>query len=297
MAAGRAYSPREDLIERIVDRAHACGVEVTGAHLVCADGWGAYRAIARPLIRFERIAASAEVSADQHAGTALPRVAKAYRRRVATRLSSCERQLAGLRGAAPGGPEPTPDGPGDGAGGPAALDVVRLPEAWERVLTDEAGALDAADTALLALSFATPLLRDALLTQWSTDLDGGRTILAWQLAWRPDPSPGPPPSPPEGPLRMAGEGRRPDTERLVRGLDLARHVAASAPPRARAGSLAAAGWLAWALGNGTHAGAYADRAREIEPGHGLAGILVSLTDGGRLPGWVLDPPEDDDAAG
>lgn len=276
--------PREALIERVVDRAHACDLEVTGAYLVCADGWGAYgdRAAPHPLAR---IAPEGDVAADQHAGISLPRAAKTFRRRVAGRLATWERRVEALL---------APDAVAEAseARGPAALDVARLPDLWEDVLGTEPDRLDAGDAALLALSFATPLLRDALLTQWSTDLAGGRTILAWQLAWRPTSAAARLPRP-EGPLRMAGEGPRPDAARLRRGLALARRVAANAPTRAQAGALATCGWLAWALGNGTHAGAYADRARALEPRHGLAGIVASLADGGRLPAWAFALPEEE----
>ncbi|WP_162893060.1 DUF4192 family protein [Microbacterium halotolerans] len=349
--------PRESLVERVIDRADACGLHVHGAYLVAEDGWGAYGDVAAPLPLSQIVPEAGEALAhDQHDGTKLPRSSKSRRRAVAAELGRLEHEFAaallhraqtdrepggtgesadptgdGEEGRADGeadardpetdaphdsGPSAGEDSPSAGESDPSASDEERamamsaaastdpprrvsttnsLPDAFEEALAWDASHLEASDAGLLALAFETPLLRDTLLTQWSTDLEGGRTVLAWQLAWRPSP-PGDSPPLPDGPVRLAGEGPRPEGWRLRQGLALARQIAASAPRRARPGSLAAASWLSWALGNATHAAEYAEQAREMEPGHGLAGIMTTLTESGMLPAWAFASPAEPDGA-
>ena len=71
-------------------------------------------------------------------------------------------------------------------------------------------------------------------------------------------------------------------------LDLTRRLAAAAPRDAAAAMLATAGWLAWALGRSTYAHWHASRALEIDPDHGLAGIVDSFVGAGHLPEWAFE---------
>ncbi|RCS60339.1 DUF4192 family protein [Microbacterium sp. JB110] len=292
--------PRESLVERVIDRADACGLHVHGAYLVAKDGWGAYGDVAAPLPLSQIVPEAGEALAhDQHDGTKLPRSSKSRRRAVAAELGRLEHEFAAaLLHRARAGDEERPMALSDAAStdSPRRLGTTSaLPDAFEEALAWDASHLEASDAGLLALAFETPLLRDSLLTQWSTDLEGGRTVLAWQLAWRPAP-PGAAPPLPEGPVRLAGEGPRPEGWRLRQGLALARQIAASAPRRARPGALAAASWLSWALGNATHASEYAEQARGMEPGHGLAGIMTTITESGVLPAWAFASPAEPDGA-
>jgi hypothetical protein len=52
--------------------------------------------------------------------------------------------------------------------------------------------------------------------------------------------------------------------------------------------LAAAAWISWALGRSTHAAWYAERALEIEPGHGLSEIVATMIGAGHLPEWAFE---------
>lgn len=276
--------PREELVDRVLDRAEACGLGARGAYLVAADGWGAYGDRApRPHAEIE-LRPGSGLQHDQHEGTAVQRAGKARRRAVAAELERAEYAFAQLLLRRAGLVDPAAASPP--LAGP--LDEAALPDVFEAALGWDPDELGAADAGLLALVFSTPMLRDAALTQWSADERTGRAVLAWQLTWRPDDE-AEPGDVPNGVLRLTGAGERPDPDRLRRGLGLARAVAAAAPSRARAGALASAAWLSWALGNATHAGAYAERARSIEPEHGLTRILLGLVEHSRLPAWAFLP--------
>ncbi|WP_158685530.1 DUF4192 family protein [Microbacterium halophytorum] len=291
--------PREGLVDRVLDRAEACGLGVRGAYLVTADGWGAYGdAAPRPHAEIE-LRPGGGLDRDQHEGAAVQRAGKARRRAVAAELERSEYAFAQLLLRRAGLADPaasTAPAPADRAPGPRArpVDEASLPGLLDEALDWDAEGLDPADAGFLALVLSTPLLRDAALTQWSADIETGRTVLAWQFAWRPDTG-AEQGELPNGVLRLTGAGEKPDPERLRRGLALARAVAAAAPGRARAGALASAAWLSWALGNATHAGAYAERARGMEPEHGLARIILRLVELGRLPAWAFLPGREADA--
>ncbi len=88
-------------------------------------------------------------------------------------------------------------------------------------------------------------------------------------------------------MRMWGEGDPPQISRLEAALALARRAAAVAPRTSQPGALAMCAWLSWALGRSTHAAAYAERACEIEPEHGLSQIVLSFVSAGHLPDWAF----------
>lgn len=325
--------PQEELVDRVIDRADACGLEVRGAFLVTQDGWGAYGDVTGPASLTEIVPeAAAALAGDQHGGTDLPAVTNEERAAIAVALTRREREFAAwlvYRHAAADrmpGSEETVDDVGrapdrrdsvhgtDDTGAPpphAADEPVRsprsaeptsphesprpdeplppldaLPEIFERALCWDPLRLDAADAAVLALTFETPMLRDAMLTQWSSDVTGGRECLSWQLAWRPDGAVDREHAPP-GPFRLAGDGPPPEPWRMRQGLALARRVAAAAPPRAQGGALASAAWLSWALGSTTHAAHYIEAALEREPQHSFARLIEVLVVANRLPAWAF----------
>ncbi|MFB9310419.1 hypothetical protein BJY17_000129 [Agromyces hippuratus] len=87
---------------------------------------------------------------------------------------------------------------------------------------------------------------------------------------------------------MVGRSQlRPDARRVERALALLRQLVANAPTTHRVGPLCIAAWLAWSLGRGSAAGAYLDRAVEIDPGHSMAGLLGVLVGSGTLPEWAF----------
>jgi len=250
-----------DALLRCIDAAEYGLVD---ALCVASDGWGSYIEpdapyAARPLddIAAERVAwpGSGEPLADQHAGAELPPSDLVERERVGRWLR--ENRLA-------------PTSP-------------VFPEMIESFVLDDPELLDADGLAQLIQLLDLPLSRDIALTQWAGDLAEGRAIWAWQLAWSRGER-----RPHEGALRLAGEGRRPDPARLRTALALAKRAASAAPRARRAGPLVAAAWLSWALGNSTHAAHYVGLAREVDPDHGLAGIVATMIANHHLPAWVYD---------
>lgn len=88
---------------------------------------------------------------------------------------------------------------------------------------------------------------------------------------------------------MVGQSQlRPDACRVERALALLRRLIANAPSAHRVGPLCIAAWLAWSLGRGSAAGAYLDRALEIDPDHSMAGLLNALVGSGTLPEWAFN---------
>jgi hypothetical protein len=157
-----------------------------------------------------------------------------------------------------------------------------LPGFFEAALARSPEEGDTYDTAALVWCLARPSLRDVALVQWSGNLSEGDEAFDAQLRWE---------SGEEYPvhlaMRMWGEGEVPDVSRLQTALALARHAAAAAPRESQPGPLAMCAWLSWALGRSTHAAAYAERACEIEPEHGLSQIVLSFVHAGHLPEWAF----------
>jgi hypothetical protein len=157
-----------------------------------------------------------------------------------------------------------------------------LPSLFEDALTWEPETLDAYEAAALVWCLSRPSLRDIALVQWSGNLTEGDDALDAQLRWESGEE-----YPADVAMRMWGEGERPDVARLETALQLARNVAALAPRPSRPGPLSMCAWLSWALGRSTHAEAYARRACEIEPEHGLSEIVLSFVHAGHLPDWAF----------
>lgn len=157
-----------------------------------------------------------------------------------------------------------------------------LPGFFEDALSRPAGGADVYDTAALVWCLARPSLRDVALVQWSGNLAQGDEAFDAQLRWESGEE-----YPAHLAMRMWGEGDAPQVPRLETALALARHAAAVAPRDSRPGPLAMCAWLSWALGRSTHAAAYAERACEIEPEHGLSQIVLSFVNAGHLPDWAF----------
>ena len=87
---------------------------------------------------------------------------------------------------------------------------------------------------------------------------------------------------------MIGQSQlRPDAGRVERALAVLRRLIADAPPAHRVGPLCIAAWLSWSLGRGSAAGAFIDRAIELDPGHTMADLLAALIGSGALPEWAF----------
>ena len=157
-----------------------------------------------------------------------------------------------------------------------------LPGFFEDVLSWSPTEPDAHDAASLVWCLSRPSLRDVALVQWSGNLAQGDEAFDAQLRWESGEE-----YPAHLAMRMWGEGDQPEVSRLEAALALSRYAAAVAPRERRPGPLAMCAWLSWALGRSTHAGAYAERACEIEPEHGLSQIVLSFVQAGHLPDWAF----------
>ncbi|GAA1748500.1 DUF4192 family protein [Agromyces humatus] len=83
---------------------------------------------------------------------------------------------------------------------------------------------------------------------------------------------------------------RPERARVERALELLRPLIANAPEADRVGPLCIAAWLSWSVGRGSAAGAFLDRAVELDPAHSMAGLLATFMGSGALPEWAFVRP-------
>lgn len=316
--------PHAALAQALEDRADECGLRLTDALCVGADGWGSYLDLdlpagGRPLEDLDAPETERHLEVaegDQSTGSHLPPADLAERERVGRALLALDaavRVICGpdaASGRASRGPaggrsakkssaherslesDPAPDEMLAARIDPQALEALclldDLPALFEEALMWDADALSPYEAAALVWCLARPALRDVALVGWCGGLDAGDDALDAQLRWE---------SGEEYPTRLAmqmwGEGERPDPDRLEHALALVRRAAAAAPASHRAGALATAAWLSWALGRSTHAESYAVRACESEPEHGLAEIVRSFVAAGHLPDWAFRRPGSD----
>ncbi|GAA2000200.1 DUF4192 family protein [Microbacterium ulmi] len=314
--------PHAALARAIEARAHECGLDVTDLLCVGSDAWASYLDADRPpggrsLAELDIAPAGLPdlpvADGDQASGAELPRPDSAAREDVGRALRSLERAVALLCGpdAEPrrrGGSASSPRGrvaaPTD-SGEPTAChteeddDATRidpgalvavcrlddLPGLFEEALEWDAAALSPYECAALIWCLSRPSLRDIALVEWCGGIEAGDEALDAQLEWE-----GGAEYPAHLAMHMWGEGDRPDPDRLERALALARAAACVAPEDRRAGCLATAAWLSWALGRSTHAERYAVQACESEPEHGLAEIVRSFVHAGHLPDWAFRRP-------
>ncbi len=290
--------PRDDLARALVSRADACGLGVTDALCVGDDAWGSYLdpqcpPLGRPLQDLQlppRVDLPAVVG-DQSSGAQLPVVDLVEKERVGRALRSLEssiRLLCGDEGGHADRSEEASPPRIDPEALAAACLLDDLPALFEDSLRADPATLDAYRAAALVWCLARPAVRDVALVQWCSGFAAGDEALDAQLRWE-----GGEAYPDRLAQRMWGEGERPDITRLETALELVRHVAAAAPRAQRPGALAVCAWLSWALGRSTHAEHYAAAAREIEPAHGLSGIVLSFVAAGHLPDWAFHRPARD----
>lgn len=303
------------LVEAVIQRADACGLRVSDALCVASDAWCSYLETPGSSHALTELDASparnavpgdiANVSGDQSTGIELPVADFAERERVGVALErlthALDTMLSGDDWPTTGSSRPgsawLDDAtvtlerasrgislPGDGAtlGTAGALGALcDVPALFEDALGTPPEALGPDFIAALLLCLARPSMRDVALSQWSFDLDTGDEVLEAQLAWQDGV---------EFPAHLAGhmigEGPRPDIARVQTALTLVRSLAALAPKALRPAPLTVAAWLSWALGRSTHAAAYLDLVRAIDPNYGLAQIVSSMVSAGHLPDFL-----------
>jgi hypothetical protein len=304
---GRAEAlPHDALVGALLTRADLCGLRASDALCLAPDAWGSYLDPALPrggrsldAIPFDDPAFSdlPVRRGGQGAGAALPAADPAERARVARALDRLEAALQTVAAEilAVEGEDPDED-TDDGAGAHGAemesvdLFVARLlvedaPLFFEDVLDGDVAAPPAEQLAGLLWALSRPVLRDVALVQWASDLAHGDEAMDAQLTWTHGD-----PFPPDLGRIMWGEGAAPDAERLERALGMTRRALSAAPRAMRPGPFAACAWLAWALGNSTHAAAYARNALAIDPDHGMAQIVQTYVAAAHLPEWAFDRP-------
>lgn len=254
-----------------------CGVRIVDLLFVAADGWGGITHELSPLA--ELMPEDPEIQGlvrgeDQSAGTELIDLGKTDD--VSAALVTLKETIDALRG--------TPDEVSSDA-----LECVNwlddLPVFFETLMDYADAQLSEWAIATLAWCTERPALRDIALVQWTRDRAAGVEALAAQLAWE-----GGVEYPAHLAMQMWGEGLQPDPARLERALVLVKIVAGNTPTEYRAGALAVAAWLSWALGRSTHAEIFANQARECDPEHGLAEIVLSFVRAGHLPDWAFRRP-------
>lgn len=246
-----------DVLAEMTRRANECGLNLVDALYVAADGWGSTLTDDAPRPLTEIVTPddlASQVQSDQGAGAHIPVPEPKRAATVAAALAALDLSVG--------------------------FDLIAL---IERAASTPAEELPAEDAAAMIAVLARPALRDVALVQWVT-----RPIVG-AAAWRIQKASerGEEVSVAAVAAILLGQGPRPDATRLIGALDLARHVAAIAPGDDRAGALAAAAWLSWALGRSTHAAIYAGLAREIDPDHVMAGIVTTMVNAGHLPPFAF----------
>lgn len=268
----------EALMSAVTERAAACGIEIADELCVAGDAWGRYAdAVPRPRDEVP--------SLEQAPARADPALRAAVRDAFDATLRTVD-AIDRLDADADGG-VPMASGSRD-IDAHAAARVHAACESptvlFEAVLAWDPDDLDPYDIAILLFLLRGPAMRDVALTQWSADAAEGERTLAWQERWSRGEDPAP-----DGPLRLAGEGPRPEVDRLRRARAVASAIARVVPEELLAPAHTVAGWLAWALGSASAAASDIDIARRADPDYGLAQLMTQLLDAGHLPGWVFDP--------
>jgi hypothetical protein len=260
--------PHAPIMTALMRAAERAGFRVRDALCVAADAWGSYLdADHPPLARsLDEIGASTIgegiPAADRVAlgavddGASLPAVDLATAERVARLL---RRYRTGHR--------------------LSDFDAVRRVE-LSLGLTAET--IEDRDAALLLLVLQAPAMRDAAMLQFAF---GTRAGLAAVIGDRR-----------RSAALLCGDGPRPDPDRIRRAIAVLKAVAARAPRSARPAPLCVLAWLHWALGRGSVAGLFVDRALAIDPTHSMAGLLRAMFDSGALPQWAFEDPSGPSAA-
>lgn len=247
------------LAPALLARADECGLKIKDALYVAHNGWGGLLTDEGPRPLAEINASLAEghpIAGDQHSGAEIPAPAPA-------RLDAVSAAFEDF-----------------GLGDVADADWTALAEA---AVTSPAEEIDAADAVRLIFALSRPALRDVALVQWASDLAGGERAAEAQAGWERGEE-----YPADLAAIMWGDAPRPDAARLSAALTTVRHLTALTPQPVRAGLLASAAWLSWALGRSTHAADYARQALAIDPSHGLAEIVASFIQASHLPSWAFE---------
>jgi hypothetical protein len=287
------------LMLRLAQRARTAGLDVKDLLIVAGDGWGSLLDPdlppgGRSLEHIRPALLDGEPPLlDVEAALQLPRVGPESLREFDARLADWE-SLPDGTGTPVHGFDPSA-GLSGRSFGRAALPG---PPFVERVLAGldagpviegmlhphPEGGAPCACLALLAALADRPVLRDLAMLQFAWGPEFGAHVRKRTLLED------------GGPLQKAepvtlafsgGDMPRPDPRRIDAGLRIVILAAAHLPARERAPLFSMAAWLHWALGHGSIAGAFADRAARDDPRYPFAELLQNLFASGALPEWAF----------
>lgn len=89
--------------------------------------------------------------------------------------------------------------------------------------------------------------------------------------------------------QLVGLSVRPPAPRdVMLGIAFLKEYVAVGHPKVRATAYAVIAWFEWSLGGSTMAESYARTSLDLEPGHGLAGLIRNAVEAGLLPRWLME---------
>ena len=308
--AGVAGLPQERFAEVLCARARLSGFLVRDALCVAADGWGSYldpdcpagghplSAIAASDVHRAIPAAVRTDLATLQSRADLPAVDPSMKAKVARRLDRYQR-LGSTSQTVPELLELARD----------VLDPVPAAEAALGFDLEQLGVDDAAAVLFLVQG---PACRDQMMLQFAFGESVGRQTHELNLRYaiiqratgrslddiiaeEQDAGGDSPESRATGDLMLGLSRERPDPERIERAIRLLKLLVALAPRRARPAPLCMLAWLSWAMGRGSVAGIFVDRALTIDPRYGMAELLHTVFGVGHLPDWAFAVPPDETA--
>ena len=149
------------------------------------------------------------------------------------------------------------------------------------------------ESSLLLFAIQSPPLRDLIMLQWASDLATGERLWEGTKRYAEEGIPF------DDGLAdiMLGVGRRPDPERIERGIALLLKLVAGADDGVRCAPLCMIAWLHWTLGRGSNAGVYLDEVLAIDGRYGMGELLATILYNGLLPEWAFEPGPSETAAG
>ena len=158
----------------------------------------------------------------------------------------------------------------------------------EAQLDAEAPRCTPREAAAVIGAFQTDTARDAALLQWSFGPEMGQRVVEEDLEFLQNPKlVG---GDEETTRLLLGVGPRPDPMRIEHAIATLKRLASLAPRAELPGLLTMLAWLSWALGRGSIAGAFTDRARSLGPECGFAALLDAILSSGHLPEWAFHVP-------
>ncbi len=280
--------PFSVLVDHLLDGLENAGLRIVDALCAMPSGWSSYldgEPRMAPLPPLRRLPGDDARFGDQNDGAQAPAVDLAEKERVGRALLAVREVLCPTRSDRP---------LGNARIDPQAIAAAELlddmPQFVEDMLARD-GDPQPYESALLLWMLERPVLRDAVLMQWMSDLDSSLDAWDEQLGLRGSDRP----VTSEHTTTLMGLGPRPDMSRLHRALELAKALIARAPRAERVGPLTVAAWLSWALGRSTHAGQQLEAAARIDPDYSFAQLLTTLVRTQPLPEWLFESRASDAA--